>query len=370
MDHGHIWVRHEVRSTERRCAVTPDDARALVAAGAELTVEESPQRIFPLEAYAAAGARTAPAGSWVDAPDDAFVLGLKELPEEPDRLRHRHVFFGHAFKGQAEAAALLERFRAGGGTLLDLEYLVGEDGRRVAAFGYWAGYLGAALGVLQLRGGLAGPLTPTDREALDARLRATTPGAGGDDAPVSTASGAARALVTGALGRSGRGAMDALAVAGISGTGWDREQTRDLDRAALLDHDLLVHCVLATVPSPAFVRPEDATADGRRLSLVVDVTCDTSSELNLLPVYRELTSWQQPVDRLSDAADGLPPLDVIAIDNLPSLLPLEASRTYSADLLPTLLTLVTEGPDAPVWARARATFQEALASGSAHGSRG
>lgn len=361
MDHAHIWVRHEVRGTERRCAVTPDNARTLVAAGAELTVEESPQRVFPLEDYVAAGARTAPAGSWVDAPEDVFVLGLKELPDEPDRLRHRHIFFGHAFKGQAEAPALLERFRAGGGTLLDLEYLVGDDGRRVAAFGYWAGYLGAALGVLQLRGGLPAPLTPTSREDLDAALRS---GAAGEGAQ------ATRALVTGALGRSGSGAMDALAVAGITGTEWDRAETRELDRAALLDHDLLVHCVLATTPSPAFVRPEDVSADGRRLSLVVDVTCDTSSELNLLPVYRDLTSWQEPVGRVAEGDGGRPPMDVIAIDNLPSLLPLEASRTYSDDLLPSLLTLVSGGAQAPLWARARASFEHALEGVSAHGSNG
>ena len=34
------------------------------------------------------------------------------------------------------------------------------------------------------------------------------------------------------------------------------------------------------------------------------------------------------------------PLDVIAIDNLPSLLPLEASESFSADLTTQLLNLV------------------------------
>jgi saccharopine dehydrogenase (NAD+, L-lysine-forming) len=53
--------------------------------------------------------------------------------------------FGHAFKGQHAGKALLARFRAGGGTLYDLEYLVDEAGRRLAAFGYWAGYAGAAV---------------------------------------------------------------------------------------------------------------------------------------------------------------------------------------------------------------------------------
>ena len=60
----------------------------------------------------------------------------------------RHIMFGHAFKGQHSGKALLQRFQAGGGTLYDLEYLTDATGRRVAAFGYWAGYAGAAVSVI------------------------------------------------------------------------------------------------------------------------------------------------------------------------------------------------------------------------------
>jgi saccharopine dehydrogenase (NAD+, L-lysine-forming) len=52
-------MRHETRETERRAPVVPDDARRLVEAGLRLTVEESPQRVFPLEDYVAAGAKVA-----------------------------------------------------------------------------------------------------------------------------------------------------------------------------------------------------------------------------------------------------------------------------------------------------------------------
>ena len=41
----------------------------------------------------------------------------------------------------------------GGGALLDLEYLTDDHGRRLAAFGYWAGYVGAALAVLHAGAG-------------------------------------------------------------------------------------------------------------------------------------------------------------------------------------------------------------------------
>ncbi|MGJ5892400.1 saccharopine dehydrogenase [Streptomyces niveiscabiei] len=336
----HLWLRHEPRATERRTPVVPADARRLTEAGITLTVEDSPQRIFPTEEYEAVGAQVAPAGSWVSAPGDAVILGLKELPDDPAELTHRHIFFGHAYKEQPGARALLTRFARGGGALLDLEYLTDDTGRRLAAFGYWAGYLGAALAVLHHRGRLAGELTPTDEKSLR-ELLSSVPG----DADIA-------AVVIGALGRSGRGARDALAAAGVSPATWDLAETQNLDRDALLGHDLLVNCVLATTPVPPFVRPQDLDDPARRLRTVADVTCDVGSPLNVLPVYDRTTEWADPVRRLRDE----PPFDLIAIDNLPSLLPLESSTDFSASLLPHLLDFRTD--DGP-WARCLARFASA-----------
>ncbi|MFJ1968399.1 saccharopine dehydrogenase [Streptomyces sp. NPDC087903] len=335
----HLWLRHEDRATERRTPIVPSDARRLVADGVRLTVEESPQRIFPVEEYEAVGCRTAPAASWVSAPEDAVVLGLKELPARPDGLAHRHIFFGHAYKRQPGAADLLGRFAAGGGALFDLEYLVDDKGRRLAAFGFWAGYLGAALAVLQHRGRLPVPLTPTGKQELDETLRS----AAGDEEFT--------ALVVGALGRSGRGARAGFAAAGVDPTCWDLEETRDLDRRALLDHDVMVNAVLATSPVPPFLRETDLDDPARRLRTLCDVTCDVGSPLNVLPVYDRTTEWAEPVRRLRED----PPLDLIAIDNLPSLLPKESSTDFSAALLPQLLDFPAGGP----WVRCLDRFHQA-----------
>ncbi|MFE6359356.1 saccharopine dehydrogenase [Streptomyces sp. NPDC057806] len=332
----HLWLRHEVRSTERRTPIVPADARRLVESGITVTVEESPQRIFPAEEYERAGCRIAPAGSWESAPGDAVVLGLKELPDAPEPLAHRHVFFGHAYKRQPGAAALLGRFTAGGGALYDIEYLVDDDGRRLAAFGFWAGYLGAALAVLQHRGRLAAPLVPTAKEELDALLR------GGEEFT---------ALVVGALGRSGRGACEAFRAAGIEPTRWDLAETRALDRPALLAHDVMVNAVLATTPVPPFLRDADLDDPARRLRTLCDVTCDVGSPLNVLPVYDRTTDWTAPARRLRER----PPLDLIAIDNLPSLLPRESSTDFSAALLPQLLEFGTGG----AWVRSLDRFHRA-----------
>ena len=341
----HVWVRHEARSTERRAPVVPADVRRLVECGVRVTVEESPQRVFAIEDYAEAGAAVAATGSWVDAPDDAWVLGIKELPDSPDELHHRHIYFAHSFKGQDDAVRTLTRFEKGRGRLFDIEYLTDDNGRRVVAFGYWAGYVGAALGVLQLGGVLETPLAPTDKETLDAQVRA----AGLD--PVETLT-----VVTGARGRSGRGAVDALGVAGLAPMRWDRSESRTRDVSHLLEHDMVVNCVLTTVPTTPFVTTDDLDRR-RRLSLLADVTCDVTSDTNMLPVNTAITSWDEPVRRIVGREGGW--LDVIAVDNLPSLLPREASITFSADLTPHLLGLADHPPVGP-WAAAEKAYDDAV----------
>ena len=348
----HLWVRSEARETERRAPLVPVDVRQLVDAGATVTVEESPQRVIPIEEYEEAGAKVAPQHSWTGAPRDAYVVGIKELPDEPAALEHRHIYFAHSFKGQEGSDETLERFRGGGGQLLDIEYLTDEHGKRVVAFGYWAGYVGAALGVLHLAGDLNPPLGPMTKADLDEHLREV--GSRGADRLL--------ALVTGARGRSGRGSQAALAVAGLTITRWDRRETRDLHKQALLGHDMLVNCVVTHVPTTPFVVADDLTHE-RRLRVLADVTCDVTGPTNMLPVNTAITTWQDPARRLDLGGETSPPLDVIAIDNLPSLLPREASEGFSADLTAQLL-LLTEGSDGePLpgpWAAAATAFEKAL----------
>jgi saccharopine dehydrogenase (NAD+, L-lysine forming) len=87
-------------------------------------------------------------GSWRNAPSDAYIIGLKELPEnDTSPLPHNHIMFAHCFKQQEGWKDVLSRFHRGNGTLLDLEFLQDDNGRRVAAFGYHAGYAGSAVGI-------------------------------------------------------------------------------------------------------------------------------------------------------------------------------------------------------------------------------
>ncbi|NOC46840.1 saccharopine dehydrogenase [Ruegeria sp. HKCCD7559] len=343
----HLWVRAEQRPNEERVGLTPEGAAALIAAGIRVTVEESHARAIPLDGYTEAGCEIAPENSWPEAPLDAIIFGLKELPEDGTPLPHRHIMFGHAFKGQHSGRALLERFKAGGGTLYDLEYLVDEDGRRVAAFGYWAGYAGAAVTLktwaAQQRGEICGPVgVYPGKDALNAELLAELDATG---AP------RPRAIVIGALGRVGTGAADLCEAMGVAVTKWDMAETaRGGPFPEILDLDLFLNCIFARPGTPVFV-PREALTAPRKLTAIGDVACDPDSDYNPVPVYDRATTWQEPALRV--ATD--PVMDVMAIDNLPSMLPVESSEDYAAQLLPSLLTLTDL--DSGVWGRAEATYK-------------
>ena len=344
---NHLWVRAEQRALEQRVPITPSGVATLIQAGWTVTVERSAARAIPDQVYEKTGCIMVNADSWHEhAPDDAIILGLKELdPDGPD-LRHRHIMFGHAFKGQADGPALLARFARGKGTLLDLEYLTNENGRRVAAFGYWAGFAGAAVGLMawsaQQRGQTLGSVSVFEGRdtlvgTLSEQLGASKPSV----------------IVIGALGRVGRGACELAEALGLPTTRWDMAETAQGGPfPEILTHDLFVNCILASPGVPVFVE-RSAVHQSRQLSVIADVSCDPSSAYNPIPIYDSATSFDRPTVAAGTADN---PLDVMAIDNLPSMLPVESSEDYAGQLLPHLLTLANDSDG--VWSRAESIFEQ------------
>ena len=349
MTKPHIWLRAETKPLEQRTPLTPAGARELLDAGFRLTVEEDEDRIFPIEEYRALSCESAGSGAWVDAPTDAFVLGLKELETATFPVVHRHIHFAHVYKDQAGADAMLDRFVRGGGTLYDLEYLTHEDGRRVAAFGYWAGFCGAALGVMAWANKQAGELRPLGNlESLPSKDRLL-------DAVASAlaASPSQPALmVIGAKGRSGSGAVEMARSLGLDTVEWDLDETKAGGPFAEINEvDVFVNCVLVGSPLPPFVTMESLSQDDRRLSVIADVSCDPYGSYNPVPIYDRCTTFDDPC---LEIIGGDRSLHLIAIDHLPSLLPRESSEDYGEQLLPFVKTL--DRIESGVWARARELF--------------
>ena len=355
----HFWLRAEDKALEERAPLVPADAAKLLHAGHQVTVEPDSRRAFPLDEYQRAGCRTAPAHAWRDAPVDTVVLGLKELAEESWPLVHRHIYFAHVYKNQQGWKEVLRRFGDGQGSLFDLEYLTDESGRRVTAFGHWAGVVGAALGVELWSHQQLHPAEPLPAVHSFPSQKAMAEHAT-ESLRLAMAAGAPkpRSLIVGAKGRCGSGAAEMLGMCGLEATQWDLAETsRGGPFEEILDHDLFINAVFVQSRTPPFITRE-MLPRRRRLTALVDVSCDINNPTNTIPIYDRHTDFDAPAMRIAEA----PPLDVVAIDHLPSLLPRESSEMFSSLLVRHLLDFER---GSGVWSRAEAVFRKKLQEASA-----
>ncbi|KAJ1919984.1 Saccharopine dehydrogenase [Mycoemilia scoparia] len=355
-----LWLRDETKPMEHRACLSPAVCQELIADGFQIKVERSTVRIFNDAEYEAVGCELVPNGSWREAPLDEIIVGLKELPEnETSPLPHTHIMFAHCYKGQDGWRNVLSRFSNGNGLLYDLEFLENEQRKRVAAFGFYAGFAGAAVGISAWchQQNEQGPHPPIgyypNEDELIAELKAKIQKAGRNP----------RIMVIGALGRCGSGAIDLALKAGVPTENilkWDINETkRGGPFQEIIDADIFINCIYLTTRIPPFITKE--MCDGERnLSVVVDVSCDPNNPFNPIPIYNASTTFDNPLLTLS-TANKEKPLHVCAIDHLPSMLPREASERFALDLLPTLKKL-SKRHEAGEWVRAEELFHAKVAT--------
>ncbi|AMD20931.1 HDR189Cp [Eremothecium sinecaudum] len=357
-----LHLRAETKPLEARAALTPTSVRHLVKKGFKIYVEESPQSAFSSDEYKEAGAVLVPFGSWKEAPLDRIIIGLKEMPERDTfPLVHEHIQFAHCYKKQAGWRDVLQRFVDGKGTLYDLEFLEDDRGVRVAAFGFYAGFVGAALGLKDW----AFKQTHSDSEEMDEVSPYDDEKKLVDDVRreylEAIAAGAKEptVLIIGALGRCGRGARDFLRKCGIHEKNikkWDMAETAvGGPFNEIAEADIFINTIYLGKPIPPFITMDLMDREDRKLSTIVDISADTTSPHNPIPLYSVSTTFSKPSLQVPTSIG--PKLSVIAIDHLPSLLPREASESFVSSLLPSLEQL-GKRDTAPVWKRAKLLFDK------------
>ena len=248
--------------------------------------------------------------------------------------------------------------------MYDIEFLTDPTGRRVAAFGYHAGYAGAAIALLAWAHQVQDPETacpsiqayPSATALVtDIKRQMAAAAPRNDGRPP-------RVIIIGALGRCGTGAVDLCREAGISESDilkWDVAETaRGGPFAEIAAADVFVNCIyLSGTPIPPFVTRESLSVPGRKLRVVCDVSCDPTDPNNPVPLYREATTFTEPTVPVQGLQGDGPGLTVTAIDHTPSLVAREASEAFSRLLLPSLLTLDRREEEG-VWVRAEKLFRE------------
>jgi len=134
-----VGIRREDKNEwERRAPLTPHHVSQLARShGLALRVQPSSLRTFPDSDYRGAGAA-------IDEELSAcgVILGIKEVPPNTLLANKTYLFFSHTTKGQRHNMPLLRRLMQLGCTLIDFERIADHRGKRLIFFGRHAGYAG------------------------------------------------------------------------------------------------------------------------------------------------------------------------------------------------------------------------------------
>jgi alpha-aminoadipic semialdehyde synthase len=399
-----IGVRRETKSPwERRTPVTPDLARHLVRSlDIEVLVQPSARRVFSDADYTRAGATMC-----TSLADANLILGVKEIPPELVQPRTAYLFFAHVIKGQPANMPMLQRLMDLECTLIDYEKIVDDDGRRLVFFGRFAGLAGMidslwALGQRLLGAGVRTPFAELEPahaydslEAAKAAVRSVGERISVDGLPDDLAP-----LVIGiaGYGNVAKGAREILSelptrevvpaeldVATLdrnprrlhqvtfkeqdivrprsTGTGFELREYYDhperyrADFARHLPHlTVLMNCNYWDERYPRLVTVGDlrelwTRGDAPRLQVIGDLGCDVGGSVECTlrctepgdPVY----VYDVATGGTAAGFTGNGPA-VLAVDILPSELPLEASEEFAKALSPLLPALARANFDRPL----------------------
>jgi len=140
-----VGVLHETKTPpDKRTAVTPNVATEILKKfpNVELFIQPSNLRAFKDDEYIAKGLTLKE-----DLSDCDILIGVKEVKIEaliPDK---KYLFFAHIAKKQEHNKPLIKALMQKKITMVDYEYLTDKQNRRLVAFGYWAGVVGAYNGM-------------------------------------------------------------------------------------------------------------------------------------------------------------------------------------------------------------------------------
>ncbi|MGY8886117.1 MAG: NAD(P)-dependent oxidoreductase [Flavobacteriales bacterium] len=146
-------IKERKNPPDRRVVFSPQKCQEVVKTfpQARIIIEASEVRIFPDEAYRAAGFEVKEDISEAD-----VMLGVKEVPMDALIPNKKYFFFSHTIKKQPYNQELLKTILNKNIQLFDHETIVRESGARLIGFGRYAGLVGAYNGfrALGLRDGV------------------------------------------------------------------------------------------------------------------------------------------------------------------------------------------------------------------------
>ncbi|MFM9944002.1 MAG: NAD(P)-dependent oxidoreductase [Bacteroidia bacterium] len=362
-------IREFKQPADRRVAFNPQQCAEIKKQFSEIdiAVESSPDRIFTDNAYKKEGISVSD-----DLSDCDILFGIKEIPIEKLLANKTYLFFSHTIKKQPHNCEMLKAIINKKIRLIDYECLVRSNGIRVLGFGRYAGLVGTyetlrALGLKNRTFKIKPAYECADYEEMLVVL--------GSIVNILKV-GKHKIVITGS-GRVSSGVEELLTDLKIKKVTPDEflNQTFDEIVYTLLDindlyerkdgspwnHDHFFnnhsayqskfkpYCSVATIlingvfwdsAMPQHFSKEDTKSNDFSIKVIGDISCDVEGSV---PITIHDTHAENPVFGW-DAANQCEcepftekSIDVMAVSNLPSELPANASEGFGNDLLKFVL---------------------------------
>lgn len=351
---------------DKRVPLTPKQCKELLETypNLEIVVQPSPIRAYTDQEYIDAGIPMSE-----DLSDCDVIIGVKEVNIEDLIPNKKFMFFSHTIKKQPYNRDLLQAIVDKKIQLIDYEVLKDTSNKRVLGFGRYAGIVGCYNGFLAfgLKHGLYN-LKPAhkcrDRKEVEEELKKVK-------LPQN-----AKVVLTG-FGRVGHGAREILAELPIKEVDPEAFLSQEFDGpvfthldvgdyyakrdgsafdkngfyndptpykstfSRFLSHaDMYIPCHYWSDKADFIVTRDDLKGNDVRLSVVADISCDIDCAVACTikpskitdPIYGYNPQTEAEADFKEDGV-----IAVMAVDNLPCELPLDASEDFGNELIKEVL---------------------------------
>lgn len=385
-------VREGKVPPDKRVPLTPEQCVKLQAIypNVKVVVQPSPIRAFKDQEYLAHGIEMNEDLSGCD-----ILIGVKEVNIEDLIPNKKYLFFSHTFKKQPYNRDLLRAILEKQIQLIDYEVLKNKNNRRIIGFGRYAGIVGCYNGFLTygLKHNLYN-LKPANecanRKEVEEELKKVV-------LPNNT-----KIVLTG-FGRVGHGAREIMGLLPIKEVSPEEFLTQDFNEPVfahlevedyytrtdgsdfeksvfykepelfdstfpryLSQADMYIPCHYWSAKADFIFTREDLKADNVRLSVVADISCDIDGPVACTirpskiadPIYGYDPMNEKETDFMSENA-----IAVMAVDNLPCELPLDASDDFGSELIKEVFpALLKDDKDAIIERASQTTLTGELSS--------
>jgi len=313
-----LVIRKEYKLNEYRVPIIPVDCLKLLNNNFKIYVESSIDRCFKDEFYKSCGCILINDYTKYNFnKEETLIIGLKELDYNNNNLfSYKHLYFSHTYKNQINNSEILSKFKQEKGVIYDLEYLVDDKNKRLLAFGFWAGFIGTVISLKQfyyksINKELINLVQLDDYQILIDELKNY------EDNYKNIEIG-----IIGINGRCGQGCKYLLDILNIKYIGYSRNDVLD----SLVNHEIIINCIKLEKDTEFTIITDKNLGDFKKLSIINDVSCDITAVNNPIKLDYQLTTFKNPIYKYNKQ------LDIICIDNLPSLLPINSSTEFSNKL--------------------------------------